>query len=164
MPTSICRSQKRSLKVKMRATLGKYWIVLVMFRVSVNIFPESLIYCVLCLATARDEADTVSSDENPMEIKVEDEEELRKKRKQQIELLEKAAILLKNRIGVHDLFDGELSDFQDILDDGEDIIDDTIQSNADVGSKRSNENVTVNGRTFDKLSGFIDFSIDVCTT
>lgn len=80
-------------------------------------------------------------DGNETEIKQEDEEEQQNKRKEQIELLKKAAIYLRNRLGTNDILDGELADFQDVL-------------NSDVY-------LTVNDRQFDIFSGYMDFVISV---
>lgn len=100
-----------------------------------------------------------------MEIKQEDEEEQRKKRREQMALLAKAVILLRNRLGMNDILDGELSDFQDILNDDDDVSDniEPLSTAALNDTQNSNQfdDLVMNGQPFDQLSGYMTFLTDV---
>lgn len=106
-------------------------------------------------------------DTNGNEIKQEDEEEKRNKRMQQIELLKKAAMYLRNRLGTNDILDGELADFQDVLNGDDENADDTMEpisndnSSVLVDSQPANADLTVDSGQFDPLSGYMDFVISV---
>lgn len=134
------------------------------------------------LATAREAIETGLYDEseidststsqvnqntlNDLEAKEEDEEEAKTKRTEQIELLKKAAEYLKYRLKTEDILDDELGDFQEVLNDGEENNEDTIEPLSIEGPSTSGDTaphaeLTVNGRTFDALSGYMEFSIGV---
>lgn len=92
-------------------------------------------------------------------IKEENEEEQKQKREEEIKLLEKAATFLRRKLGTDDILDGELNDFQEILDDGEDVCEEF--ANQHPQPNISSHELTENGRTFDPLSGYKDFVIAV---
>lgn len=101
---------------------------------------------------------------NEPEIKQENEDELKQKRDEQIKLMEKAAAFLRTRLGINDILDGELRDFQDILNDDGNSLDDSIEPlsiDGLSGLQEGNEILTVEGRTFDTFSGFMEFAVEV---
>lgn len=78
--------------------------------------------------------------------------------------MEKTTEYLRARLGVNDMLDGELHDFQDILNDDDNTLDETVEplSNAEANrSQNDNEVLMVNGRAFDALSGFNEFTVEV---
>ncbi|XP_055308205.1 uncharacterized protein LOC129572288 [Sitodiplosis mosellana] len=107
------------------------------------------------------------NDGNEADVKQEDEEEQQKKRQEQIELLKKAAMYLRNRLGMNDILDGELADFQDVLNVDEENDDDTIESlsnddtSISVDSPSANADLEVDGRQFDPFSGYMNFVISL---
>lgn len=94
-------------------------------------------------------------------VKQENEEELQEKRNQQLELLKKAATYLRNRIGPNDILDGELADFQEVLNGEEDEINEMIGDESVPPVDSVNANLVVDGRTLDGFSGYMDFVISV---
>lgn len=121
-----------------------------------------------------DESNSTVNSIADTQIKQEDEEEQRKKRQDQIRLLEKAAEHLRRRLGMNDIslkyiLDGELANFQEILINDhenmdetiEPLIDDVSSTQASNSSLQIDEELNVNGRAFDSLSGNVEYNVKV---
>lgn len=116
-----------------------------------------------------DESDSTVNLIADTQIKQEDEEEQRKKRQDQMRLLEKAAEHLRRRLGMNDILDGELAKFQEILINDHENMDETIEpliddvspTQASNSSLQIDEELNVNGRAFDSLSGYVEYDVEV---
>lgn len=65
---------------------------------------------------------------------------------------------------MNDILDGELGEFQEVLNSNDDLIE-PLEEPSNLGNTNDvvapNANLTVGGRTFDVLSGYMDYSISV---
>lgn len=88
---------------------------------------------------------------------IKDENEINA-RKEQIVLFEKAIKLLQDRIEANDMLEGDIEPLREILNQN----DDDLNVLATQNSELVNNTVNVEGAQFDRLSGFMAFSKNVC--
>lgn len=79
--------------------------------------------------------------------------------------MKNAATYLRNRLGTNDILDGELADFQDVLNDDQESTNDTIEpfdnDDSSVPVDTAQANLMADCRQFDRFSGYMDFVISV---